>query len=145
MSFVSSLEKGDRKISRAHCISMMTGTWRFEGKTKGPTFCRRMFQMHFLDWKNINFDSNFIGICSQWSNQQYLNIGSHASDRWKAIIWANDGIVYWCKYVFLGLNEFKHWSRVTHICVSELPIIGSDNGLSPGRRQAIIWTNAEYC
>ena len=35
-----------------------------------------------------------------------------------------------------------HWGRVTHICVSELTIIGSDNGLSPGRRQAIIWTNA---
>ena len=34
-----------------------------------------------------------------------------------------------------------HWGRVTHICVSELTIIGSDNGLSPGRRQAIIWTN----
>ena len=34
-----------------------------------------------------------------------------------------------------------HWGRVTHICVSELIIIGSDNGLSPGRRQAIIWTN----
>ena len=31
---------------------------------------------------------------------------------------------------------------MTHICISELPIIGSDNGLSPGRRQAIIWTNA---
>ena len=30
-----------------------------------------------------------------------------------------------------------------HICVSKLTIIGSDNGLSPGRRQAIIWTNAE--
>ena len=28
-----------------------------------------------------------------------------------------------------------------HICVSDLTIIGSDNGLSPGRRQAIIWTN----
>ena len=27
-----------------------------------------------------------------------------------------------------------HWSRVTHICVSKLTIIGSDNGLSPGRR-----------
>ena len=27
--------------------------------------------------------------------------------------------------------------RVTHICVSKLTIIGSDNGLSPGRRQAI--------
>ena len=35
-----------------------------------------------------------------------------------------------------------HWGRLTHICVSELPIIGSDNGLSPGRRQAIIGTNA---
>ena len=35
-----------------------------------------------------------------------------------------------------------HWSRVTHICVGNLTIIGSDNGLSPGRRQAIIWTNA---
>ena len=29
-----------------------------------------------------------------------------------------------------------------HICVVKLTIIGSDNGLSPGRRQAIIWTNA---
>ena len=31
---------------------------------------------------------------------------------------------------------------MTHICVSRLTIIGSDNGLPPGRRQAIIWTNA---
>ena len=30
---------------------------------------------------------------------------------------------------------------MTHICVSKLTIIGSDNGLSPDRRQAIIWTN----
>ena len=29
-----------------------------------------------------------------------------------------------------------------HICVSKLYISGSDNGLSPDRRQAIIWTNA---
>ena len=34
-----------------------------------------------------------------------------------------------------------HWGRVTHICVSNLTIIGSDNGLSPGRRQAIVRTN----
>ena len=27
-----------------------------------------------------------------------------------------------------------HWGRVTHICVSESTIIGSDNGVSPGRR-----------
>ena len=35
-----------------------------------------------------------------------------------------------------------HWGRVTHICVSNLTIIGSDNDLSPGRGQAIILTNA---
>ena len=38
--------------------------------------------------------------------------------------------------------SLTHWGRVTHICVSKLTIIGSDNGLSPDRRQAIIWTNA---
>ena len=38
--------------------------------------------------------------------------------------------------------SLTQWGQVTHICVSKLTIIGSDNGLSPGRRQAIIWTNA---
>ena len=31
---------------------------------------------------------------------------------------------------------------MTHIYVSKISIIGSDNGLLPGRHQAIIWTNA---
>ena len=39
-------------------------------------------------------------------------------------------------------HSSTHWGRVTHICVSKLTIIGSDNGLSPRRRQAIIGTNA---
>ena len=29
-----------------------------------------------------------------------------------------------------------------HICVGKLAITGSDDGLAPGRRQAIFWTNA---
>ena len=68
-----------------------------------------------------------------------------------------------CKYMFLELDlpfqsfmcQFyviirilcwcsTHWGRVTHICVSELTIIGSDNGLSPRHRQAIIWNNAGW-
>ena len=40
------------------------------------------------------------------------------------------------------LLALTHWGRMTHICVSKLTIIGSDIGLSPGRHQAIIWTNA---
>ena len=52
-----------------------------------------------------------------------------------------------CHYLNLLTNPqwrimaLSHWGRVTHICVGKLTIIGSDNGLSPGRRQAIIWTN----
>ena len=42
----------------------------------------------------------------------------------------------------LKIIDLTHWGRVTHICVGYLTIIGPDNGLSPGRRQAIIWTNA---
>ena len=34
--------------------------------------------------------------------------------------------------------HLTHWGRVTHICASKLTINGSDNGLSPGLRQAII-------
>ena len=44
--------------------------------------------------------------------------------------------IWYCKAVL------THWGKVTHICVSKLTIISSDDGLSPGRRQAIIWTNA---
>ena len=58
------------------------------------------------------------------------------------------GVLHWeilCIHSF-DISELStlltHWGRETHICVSKLTIIGSDNGLSPGRRQAIIWTNA---
>ena len=47
---------------------------------------------------------------------------------WKSVSW---------------LINLTHWGRVAHICISKLTIICSDNGLSPVRRQAIIWTNAE--
>ena len=40
------------------------------------------------------------------------------------------------------LSFLIHLGRVTHICVNKLTNIGSDNGLAPGRRQAIIWANA---
>ena len=40
-----------------------------------------------------------------------------------------------------SLHVLTHWGWVTHICISKLTIIGSDNGLSPGRRQAITLLN----
>ena len=35
-----------------------------------------------------------------------------------------------------------HWDWVTHVCVRKLPMIDSDNGLSPVQHLAIIWINA---
>ena len=40
------------------------------------------------------------------------------------------------------VKSLSQWGRVMHICFSKVIIIGSDNGLWPGRCQAIIWTNA---
>ena len=40
------------------------------------------------------------------------------------------------------MTSLTQWGRATHICVSKLTTIGSDNGLSPGWRQAITLTNA---
>ena len=47
-----------------------------------------------------------------------------------------------CHVIHEILQQSTHWGRVTHIGVGNLSIIASDNGLSPSRRQAIIWTNA---
>ena len=46
-----------------------------------------------------------------------------------------------CRLIDIA-NFSTHWVRVTHICVDKLTTIGTDNGLSPERRQAVIWTNA---
>ena len=76
-------------------------------------------------------------------------------------IWNKPGIQFFLfghlitqdKHVILETNLYQtcllpiaysltHRGRVSHICVNKLTIIGPDNGLSPGRRKAIIWTNA---
>ena len=62
--------------------------------------------------------------------------------------WANneiEGLSDSIRYIishFLSNLLLTQWGRLTHICVSKLTIVGSDNGLSPGLWQAIIWTNA---
>ena len=50
-------------------------------------------------------------------------------------------------FVFVRLTAYvtsvlcSYMVRLTYKCVSKQTIIGSDNGLSPDWRQAIIWTN----
>ena len=57
-------------------------------------------------------------------------------------------LLRWEMHTFMNalwLTEISltRWSRVTHICVSKITIIGSDIGWSPSRRHRIIWTNAK--
>ena len=47
-----------------------------------------------------------------------------------------------CRPLCSGLHKFNSLRPSDVYCVSKLTTIGSDNGLSPGRRQAIIWSNA---
>ena len=64
---------------------------------------------------------------------QVAGTGSDVANYWHLCTdW--DGAWYGCKLL-------THWGWATQICISKLSTIGSDNGLSPGRRQAIIWTN----
>ena len=51
-------------------------------------------------------------------------------------------VAHICFVKLTTIGSKTHWGRVANICVFKLTTIGSDNGLSPGRRQAVIWTNA---
>ena len=49
-----------------------------------------------------------------------------------------------CSILTISHSHFSliHWGWPMRICISKLTIIGSDDCLSPGRCQAVIWTNA---
>ena len=69
----------------------------------------------------------------------YLVVSPPINARWPCLPFC------WSETATVGPDAFcsslTHWGRVTHIRVVNLTIIGSDNGLSPGQRQAITWTN----
>ena len=90
--------------------------------------------------RHENLQRNFPTLCdiSKFCGNFAQNFNSNKSIRNKDGCWqsfqVNIGKVF--------STSLTRWGWVTHICVSKLTIIGSDNGLLPGRHQAIIWTNA---
>ena len=110
---------------------------------------------------NITRDVRMVGFCRSCHNLMFArNIENFRP--WKATNWSQtipknySNAIFkksWFYYqIILGVNcllikermksvNLTHWGRVTHICVSKLTIIASDNGLSPDWHQAIIWTN----
>ena len=113
-----------------------------------------------VNWVSIGSDNGLSPVSFQaitWTNADILSVGllganfseiqnkiqnfsfskmhlKISSIEWRPFCPGGDELIYcW--------SCLTHWGRVTHICVGNLTIIGSDNGLSPGQRQAITWTN----
>ena len=99
-------------------------------------FHRRHILIHFLDWKCFNLFPS-VPINNILALVQMMAWCQPGDKPLLNQVWLD----YWHIYTSLSLNGLTHWCQVTHICLSELTIIGSDNGLVPNRRQAIIWTN----
>ena len=54
-------------------------------------------------------------------------------------LWLKEIVIHNKPNIILFINSLR--PSDAYICISKLTIIGSDNGLSPGRRQTIIWIN----
>ena len=94
----------------------------------------------------MNMDKYFMWIHYEWLRNHnkakhnktvFIFLGIYCMPTYM-IQWWSSSLMSIC----INHPALTHWGRVTHICVSRLAITGSDNGLSPGRRQAIIWANA---
>ena len=101
----------------------------------------------WMPWDLTNLKSTLVQVmawCRQSTSHYYLSqcwpssMSPHGITRPQ---WVNISIHRLNTLNSSPCQGLTHWGRVTHICVGNLTIIGSDNGLSPGRRQAIIWTN----
>ena len=107
--------------------------------TKNTT--RRGSCVHFL-WYAVNnkhfMTEIFYGWNTTWKDLSRLD-DIHSSLIVETVI---QSYLLFLSITFQINSSFNPLRRVTHICVSNLTIIVSDNGLSPGGRQAIVWTNA---
>ena len=108
-------------------------------------------QVSFVLERNVSFHLNQLLLqCNVDSNLPIGNLFTTNTSAMRTLYVFNENrklelyglakVLAYLKICILFL--LTHWGRVTHICVDTNTNIGSDNGLSPGRRQAIIWTNA---
>ena len=85
-------------------------------------------------WKllNFHFPTNYTSF-NIWARQLVWNF--------KGYLWnstQNTPPIHWKIQSIYNVENLTHWGRVTHIWVSKLIIIGSDNGLSPGQWRNIV-------
>ena len=116
MAWLGGLMSGSKWLSR--CILIFT------------------LHLHCTDWKQSHYYASFLSLVAPPSWHSVVPLVTIKLASWKlGFQWKHVWIVW-------AYPPLTHWGRVTHICVDKLTNIGSDNGLSPGRRHAIVWTNA---
>ena len=84
------------------------------GRDKWPPFHRRNFQMHFLEWKLLNFKWYYIVMCYMCYVIKSSDNGMAPNKR-HAIIWANDGVVYWLTQPQWVKYQYQQWVYDTFI------------------------------
>ena len=120
--WVNNREAGDLRRHRSHYDVNVMLVGISESKVRVFVENRNPLRRMFYHWKNC---SRFNISRSPFVITEFGNTKSNITG------WARPFTI-----------QLTHWGRVMHICVSKLTSTVSDNGLSPGRRQAIIWTNA---
>ena len=113
---------------------------RSKDKAKKWYDVSRHISLHMSKYKKKN--DNPTGVI--WANRHEIKSYASLDDGFEIFKKPYYQLLYSTDKHFLRVRwlDLTHWGRVTHICVGNLTIIGPDNGLSPGRRQAIIWTKA---
>ena len=75
-----------------------------------------IFKCIFLNenvWILIKISLKFLPKCPINNIPSLVQIMAwHHPSRWQAIIWTNDGIVYWHIYALLGLNELRYGETI---------------------------------
>ena len=96
-----------------------------------------LFFLHIYASLSINELTARSSISNHWKSWFSSTLNIQQSSLYLNQCWPRSS------YIITSVLKFylTHWGRVMHICVSKLNSIVSDNGLSPGRRQAITWTN----
>ena len=105
-----------------------------EAETKWPPFSRRHFILDFLQWKCLNFDSNFTEVCCYGSNQQYSRISwdnGLAPPMRQAVIWNNDGslLTYICVTRAQLSNSWYRYLRRFAVIRIELSVVSHEDCL----------------
>ena len=128
---------GNEPLHKNICISIWTP------RVKRPI---KLNQIKIISFKNDNILSCVrLSRKLLWFEKNPLTISQHryrlqlGAIRWQT--WTSVDQDLWCHISSLGQNGLTLWGPEMYIYISKLTIIGSGNGLSPLRQQAITWPN----